>query len=154
LEFAPHPAAELAAAAMGHPTDSLFDVLERSRLALGTRGLILWEGDAQTFQFSYVSPSAEGILGYPVERWTTEPKFWTETVVHPDDRDDAVAFCALATGKKCDHDFEYRAIRSDGSIIWLYDIVQVIVNERDVPTMLRGIMLDVSDRHEGESDSA
>jgi PAS domain-containing protein len=47
---------------------------------------ILWRGDARTFQFDFVTREAEVLLGYPVERWTTEPAFWLEHV-HPDDRE-------------------------------------------------------------------
>ena len=31
---------------------------------------IVWEADAQTFQFTFVSPQAERILGYPCSQWT------------------------------------------------------------------------------------
>ena len=31
---------------------------------------IVWEADAETFAFTYVSPQAERILGYPLARWT------------------------------------------------------------------------------------
>lgn len=93
---------------------------------------------------SYVSPSAEWLLGYAAQRWVREPAFWTETVVHPEDRDDAVAYCALATGKKADHEFEYRAIRADGRVVWLLDVVRVVLGKRGVPERLRGLKFDVS----------
>jgi len=105
---------------------------------------IVWEGDAQTFQFTYVNRRAEDLLGYPTERWL-EPGFWAETVVHPEDRDDAVAFCALATGQCRDHAFEYRAIAADGRVVRLRDIVRVVVGERGVPTKLRGVMIAIDD---------
>src|SRR2546422_222213 len=34
---------------------------------------IVWEADATTWQFNFVSRRAEDILGYPVEQWTEEP---------------------------------------------------------------------------------
>lgn len=46
---------------------------------------IVWEADARTFRFTFVSRQAERLLGYPVERWLTEPEFWI-THLHPDDR--------------------------------------------------------------------
>lgn len=104
----------------------------------------MWEGDAQTFQFSFVSDSAERILGYPVSRWTKEPTFWADIVVHPDDRSDAIAFCALATGKCRDHNFVYRALSADGRIVVLHDIVKVILGPKRIARTLRGIMLDVT----------
>ena len=59
---------------------------------------IVWEADATTFQFSFVSDQAERILGYPVERWLCEPTFWKDHL-HPDDREWAVPFCERATGE-------------------------------------------------------
>jgi PAS domain-containing protein len=34
---------------------------------------IVWEADPATFHFSFVSQQADRILGYPVERWLSEP---------------------------------------------------------------------------------
>ena len=59
---------------------------------------IVWEADATTFQFLFVSDQAERILGYPVERWLSEPTFWKDHL-HPDDREWAAAFCVKATAR-------------------------------------------------------
>jgi PAS domain-containing protein len=125
----------------GQPTDPLEDVEARAESMLPVP-VIVWEGDPQTFQFSYVSPCAQEVLGYPVRSWL-ELGFWANTIVHPEDQSDAVAFCALATGKGRDHDFQYRARRSDGSIVVLHDMVHVIKGERGIPTRLRGVMVVV-----------
>jgi hypothetical protein len=47
-------------------------------------GAILWEADARTFAFKFVSREAEQVLGYPVEQWLNEPDFW-RTHTHQDD---------------------------------------------------------------------
>jgi PAS domain-containing protein len=140
----------------GAPTDAMPALEERASTLFPGEHAIVWEGDPATFQFSYVGRSAERVLGYPTHRWTSEPTFWADHVVHPDDRNDAVAYCALATCKGADHVFEYRARRQDDSIIWLLDVVRVIVGERNLPVALRGVMLDISDakRQEGTFDQA
>lgn len=129
--------------AFGLEQDSMDTVERRARELLPDSELIVWEGDASTFQFSYVSESAERILGYPVARWTEEPAFWADTVVHPEDRRDAIAFCAMATGNGRDHDFIYRALAHDGKVVVLHDIVKVLFTPKRVPRTLRGIMLVV-----------
>ena len=48
-------------------------------------GVIPWEADARTWEFSYVGPQAEEMLGYPIERWY-ESGFWT-SCIHTDDRE-------------------------------------------------------------------
>lgn len=132
----------------GHPTDSMAVIAERARRAFPGRLVIVWEGDPQTFQFQFVSPDATTILGYPVERWTTEPTFWADVVVHPDDRDNAISYCALATGKGADHIFEYRAITATQTLVWLRDFVHVVPGPRGIPHKLRGLMFDVTPEKE------
>lgn len=114
-----------------------------SRL-VNSLGGIVWEADGETFQFMFVSPQAETILGYPVERWTTEPNFWRDHT-HPDDAEWCVNFCLTATAKREDHAFKYRMIAADGRVVWLQDIVSVKV-EADGAVRLRGIMIDITDR--------
>lgn len=106
---------------------------------------IVWEADAQSWQFTFVSARTEHILGYPPEQWLSEPNFWVNHL-HPDDRDRAVRFCMEATRRAEDHQFEYRAIAADGRIVWLNDIVRVITDEQGRPRLLRGVMVDITPR--------
>lgn len=130
--------------AFGDGSDPIATVARRAEALFGDVAIIVWEGDAQTFQFSFVSSAAEEILGHPRVRWTREATFWADHVVHPDDRDEAIAYCALATGKGRDHAFEYRANTASGKTVILVDYVQVIRGARGVPERLRGIMIDVT----------
>lgn len=142
LQQAPH--APRVAEVFGSIDDSMDAMEKRAQEILADRRAIVWEGDAATFQFSYVGRAAEDVLGYPRRRWTDEPTFWGQTVVHPDDRDEAIAFCALATGRCLDHDFVYRAVGADGKIVWFHDIVRVIKGRKGVAERLRGIMIDIT----------
>lgn len=109
---------------------------------------IVWQADAHTFEFTFVSKQAESILGYPVQSWTNDPGFW-KNHIHPEDREWAVKFCVEATRKKTPHQFEYRMIASDGRIVWLRDIVSVVV-ENGEAVLLRGIMVDITERKNAE----
>jgi PAS domain S-box-containing protein len=110
---------------------------------------IVWEADAESFVFSFVSKQAERILGYPVEEWLQQPTFWKDHL-HPEDRDWAVQFCAKATAEKHSHDFEYRMIAADGRVVWFRDLVTVVV-EGDHARRLRGVMVDMTQRKRTES---
>jgi PAS domain S-box-containing protein len=120
---------------------------QRFRDMVNTLDGIVWEADAETFAFSFVSDQAERILGYPVERWS-EPTFWRDHL-HPEDRDRAVAFRAKATSENRNHDFEYRMNAADGRTVWLRDIV-VVVAAGDRATRLRGVMVDITNWKLGE----
>jgi PAS domain S-box-containing protein len=109
---------------------------------------IVWEADVPSFQFLFVSKQAERVLGYPVERWLSEPTFWKDHL-HPEDREWALQLCQTATAEKRDHDFEYRMIAADGSVVWLHDLVTVVV-EGDRVTRARGVMVDLTNRKQAE----
>jgi PAS domain S-box-containing protein len=109
---------------------------------------IVWEADARTFQFTFVSKQAERILGYPVEQWLKEPTFWQDHI-HADDRHRAVDYFLSAAQQKRDDDFEYRMIAADGRIVWLRDLLTVVVDNNEA-TRLRGVMIDITARKHAE----
>jgi PAS domain S-box-containing protein len=110
---------------------------------------IVWEADASTFDFTFISLQAERLLGYRIEDWL-KPSFWVQHL-HPEDKDWAPEYCASCTRKLEPHDFEYRFIASDGRVVWLHDIVTV-VQEHGRPRWLRGIMVDITERKRLETE--
>ncbi len=123
---------------------------DKVRTLIGSVEGILWEADAETWQFSYVSERAEAILGYPVHQWISEPEFWANHL-HPDDRERAVAACRDATACGENHEFSYRAIAADGRVVWIRDLVRISKGASG-EVQLRGLMVDVTEqkRIEGE----
>lgn len=102
---------------------------------------IAWEADANNFTYSYVSPHAEDLLGYPVSQWH-KPGFWRD-ILHPDDALWAQAYCDSETAAGRDHSLDYRVIRADGTILWVRDIVSLI--EHGHTPVMRGLMIDISE---------
>jgi PAS domain S-box-containing protein len=120
---------------------------ERYRVLLESSPLVPWEADATTWRFSYVGPQAEALLGFPVEAWYSD-NFWTQQI-HPDDREHALALCERLCRERSSYQFEYRMVRADGSIVWICDVVSVEMRDGE-PDVLRGFLIDVSDRKESE----
>jgi len=109
---------------------------------------IVWEADAKTFQFQFVSQHAQHILGYPLADWLNKVTFWADHI-HPDDREWATAYCANAVAEKKDHSFAYRMITADNRIIWLKELVTVMV-ENDQAVKLYGVMFDITESKQME----
>jgi len=107
---------------------------------------IVWEADAQGRQLTFISQSAEHILGYPVEQWLT-PDFWVK-LIHPDDRAWAVN-CREET-RQGQHEFEYRCIAADGQVIWFRDRVYGVRDELGNIQKLRGLMIDITKSKQAE----
>lgn len=110
---------------------------------------IVWECDVRTWKFSFVSPQAELVLGYPVRHWLDEPDFW-QTHIHPDDRGWVMEYCLASSRDKRKYSFEYRMVAADGRTVWLQDIVTVELDEHG-PAILRGIMVDITERKQAEA---
>ncbi|TDB38260.1 MAG: PAS domain S-box protein [Actinobacteria bacterium] len=107
-----------------------------------------WEYDMDSDCFVYVGPQAERLFGYPPGTWTTLDS-WVQSL-HPDDRDGAVTACMTATSLGLDHNLEYRAIRPDGEIVWIEDVVSVHADESG-SIRLVGVMIDISESKEAAS---
>jgi PAS domain S-box-containing protein len=105
-------------------------------------GAIVWEGDPQTYAFTYVSSAAERLLGYPASRWIDEPTFWLEHI-HPDDREWVVDHCREHTARLEEHELDYRMIAASGQVVWLRDVVRV-EGEGGRPVRSVGVMVDVT----------
>lgn len=106
---------------------------------------IVWEADPRAGRFTFVSRRAESILGYPVARWLAEPDFRAR-IVHPEDRERALALwpAVLAEGK--DRVLDYRAVAADGRVLWLHETVSTIVEAAGRRRQLRGLMVDITER--------
>ncbi|WP_338376633.1 PAS domain S-box protein [uncultured Flavobacterium sp.] len=111
---------------------------------------IVWECDAKTFEFTFISKKVENILGYTAEEWLSNKTFWKDHI-YQDDKESVINFCSEKTETNSDHDFEYRMIAKDGSIVWLRDIVNV-VSENNKATSLRGVMINITKNKEIQRD--
>lgn len=109
---------------------------------------IVWEADAGTLQFLFVSRAAERILGYPLEEWTQTPDFWVRRL-HPGDAQWCVDFRRQPAQAGQQRSCEYRMIARDGRVVWLHDTA-TFHSEPDGTSRWCGILLDVTARREAE----
>jgi diguanylate cyclase (GGDEF)-like protein/PAS domain S-box-containing protein len=102
---------------------------------------IAWQMSMADYRFTYVSPHAEKLLGYPQAAWL-EPGFWQRTL-HPEDAAHAEAYCRTESEAGRDHSLDYRMLAADGSTLWIRDIVTLISTAEG--TVLHGLMIDISE---------
>jgi PAS domain S-box-containing protein len=106
---------------------------------------IVWEADARTMTFTFVSEGVGEILGYTASEWLAEPRFWVDHL-HPDDRELAVARLARAATSGARFDSEYRFFAKDGSIVWLRDLGHAVKDVDGHPLLVRGLMTEIGER--------
>ena len=106
---------------------------------------IVWEAEATTFNNTFISKSAERLLGYPSEDWLT-PDFWANHI-HPEDRRHAMQYSSDCIARGEDHEFQYRFIKRDGSVVWIHDSTKIAMQDGK-PKWLRGMMVDITARQQ------
>jgi PAS domain S-box-containing protein len=111
---------------------------------------IVWEANAGTGKYHYVSRRAESLLGYPLARWRTKGFF--ESILHDDDRAGVMARreSAAQTGKSFNDEYRLRA--QSGAIVWVRDVVQAGKNVDGSMTQLRGVLIDITERKRVERE--
>ncbi|KIQ59434.1 bifunctional diguanylate cyclase/phosphodiesterase [Pseudomonas fluorescens] len=102
---------------------------------------IAWEARVSDFTYSYVSPHAEELLGYPLAHWLI-PGFW-RNIIHPADLTRAETYCNQEVLAGRDHCIDYRVLTADGRCLWVRDIVSLIEHAHE--PVMRGLMIDISE---------
>lgn len=110
---------------------------------------IVWECDALSFNFKFVSKKAEEILGYAVGDWLTHRSFWKDRT-YPDDREMVWETLCSATREKQDHCLEHRMIAADGRVVWMHNNITIV--EEDNRLSLRGVMYDITIQKSAEQE--
>jgi len=126
---------------------------ERYRALLEEVDAILWEADAATLRFSFVSRRAETMLGYPLEDWLSDERFF-ERLLHREDRQETLKAYRNAATSAHDQELEYRVRAADGSVLWLHDRVHVECDANGRSVRLRGVMVNTTSRKAAEESSA
>ena len=98
----------------------------------------------------YVSPSFERVWGESADGSTQSVQTFLESV-HPDDRDRVrSSLCHNVGDSTASFDEEYRIVRADGSIRWIWSRCFPVQNEKGEIYRTGGIIQDVTRRKEAE----
>ncbi|MEX0272135.1 EAL domain-containing protein [Leptolyngbyaceae cyanobacterium UHCC 1019] len=135
----------------------LTDVTDRRRAEVGLReseqrlnGIlgsledVIWSMSATTHETLYLNPAAEKIYNRSVTEFLDDPDLWMK-VVHPDDQK-RVRVATQALRKKQSNELEYRIIRPDGTVRWLYERRRVICDPAGQAIRIDGIATDITER--------
>jgi PAS domain S-box-containing protein len=107
--------------------------------------IVMWQAGAASRRFTYVSPQAVQLLGFPLENWLQE-NFWV-TRLHPADREETVSKCReqIYRGASRDYELQYRMCAADGRVVWIYEFVHGVASTAGDPQM-QGFMVEISAR--------
>jgi PAS domain S-box-containing protein len=114
--------------------DGLYKSLIETTLA------IPWKIDWESKRFVYIGPQIQSLLGWSKEDWRTVDD-WVKKI-HPGDRQFIVDFCVSQVLAGLDHEATYRALKANGTYLWIRDVVHVIRNKDNQPEALQGFMFN------------
>lgn len=103
---------------------------------------IVWSADADMSCFTYVSPRAVEILGYPQEQWFNERFFW-EHHLYPEDRKRAMCVLKKARVER-EVSLEHRFLTSDGSVVWFHTGIKFAFRTEGHGCEMRGLSVDIT----------
>ena len=129
--------------------NALRDSEERLRLALDASGMGVWKWECDTRDF-YWSPECITIFGVDCLCPTLDT---LTTLLHPNDTERATAVLgrALADGKE--QSVEFRIIRPNGEVVWIFARGQVQCDKAGKPLRLIGIAQDITGRKRAEQEA-
>lgn len=133
---------------MSHDTAAMAVDSAVYKTLLESTQAIPWKIDWETLRFAYIGPQIERLLGWPQGSWLSIDD-WVERM-HPEDRERVVNFCVAQSKARIDHEADYRALKADGSYVWIRDVVHVVRDDDGEVESLIGFMFDISERKKTE----
>ncbi|MGD9899350.1 MAG: cache domain-containing protein [Calditrichaceae bacterium] len=116
----------------------------------------LWSANSdknRNISYSIYTENIYRITGYKSEEFLNANGSLWSSIIHPDDSGFVkTSINALLDGQAAHG--EYRVIRKDGNIRWLYETAEPLLDENGITCQINGVCVDITDRIKVEEDLA
>ncbi len=103
---------------------------------------VIDSGSGQS-RYLHIGPQCEEILGYTAEELMAEARHFAR-MLHPDDRERAMAATDRSDRTGEPWDLVFRVIRRDGEVRWLHGVAKVTSDPDDPMKTWQGVTIDVT----------
>ena len=110
---------------------------------------VFWMADAGVTRMMYISPGYERVWGRSCASLYEDPRSFLEAV-HPEDRE-RVRTVLLCQRDSLPFDHEYRIVRPDGTVLWIWDRGFPVMNPDGTVHRYIGVAQDISARKMSEA---
>ena len=124
---------------------------ERLNLATEAASIGAFEWNIQA-DVNYWSPQLEALYGLPPGGFTGRNASDWAKLLHPDDREAALADCERAIRHRAVFDTEFRVVWPDGTVRWLAGRARVAYDDSGKPLRMIGVNIDITDRKQVEQE--
>ncbi|MBW4647205.1 MAG: PAS domain S-box protein [Kastovskya adunca ATA6-11-RM4] len=109
---------------------------------------VVWSVSSTNFEILYINPATEKVYGRSPQEFFDNPNLWQD-VIYPEDRERVVdsTGTVFTTGNLAR---EYRIVRPDGEVRWLYDRGRLACDASGTPIRIDGIVTDITERKQIE----
>jgi PAS domain S-box-containing protein len=118
--------------------------LRRVRSLIADLEAVVWELDAPSVTFGFVSEGLETLFGWSPRDWLEDPTFWVERL-HPEDRDRVLAQVARVATEGGRLDEEFRLATRDGPWAWVRAIGHAVPDVEGRPASVRGLIVEITE---------
>ena len=123
--------------------------LERFHELVAGLDAAFWEASLPGVVFTFVAGATDDLLGGDIESWPNEARAWGSHIDERD-REEAMEGLQRAVDTGVGEALEYRVPSEDGSPRWIRDLIHVIRGRGGGATILRGLMVDITERKRAE----
>ena len=102
-------------------------------------------------QMLYISPTYEEVWGRTTQSLYQKPLSWFDSI-HPEDRDRVISTSTRHLQEKQNFEIDYRIVRPDGLLRWIWVRSFLIRNQAGVVTRIAGLAEDVTERKQAEAE--
>ena len=114
---------------------------------IGHLDATVWAVEIPAMKFAFVNERGRQLLGFETSQWRETVDFWRDRI-HPDDREAVLASYQTAFDSRGSNRIacEYRALRADRSVIWIYEAARIVRDVAGHPRYVIGVSVDITER--------
>ena len=108
----------------------------------------------RAWTMDFISETIEEISGYPTSDFVQNSVRSYASILYPEDREMVGGIVEEAISKRAPFIIDYRIVRSDGSVRWVYEKGQPIFSDDGNVLWLDGVIFDITERKHDELELA
>jgi PAS domain S-box-containing protein len=136
------------------PGESSLSVTKLKELVNHLPGAVYRSVGDEHLSLVFFSDEIEKITGYPMDYFLNNRKTGYSSIVHKEDVAGVYAIIEKAIGQKTKYEMEYRIVRKDGQIRWVFESGKAVYDEDDNCSYIDGYIFDNTERKEIETTLA
>lgn len=106
---------------------------------------------APNWPLEFISDEIEQLTGYPAAELIENRVRLSGSLIHPEDRPQAVAVLTAAVADQTNYIVEYRLLQRNGRTIWVQERGQVVCDAAGNAARIDGVLVDISARKADEA---